>query len=288
MAQRFHLKRRYDSLRALGIAVEHFPHYTNRAVNLHSLDVVLLSFIVKGRGYHQIDDETFAVTGASLAVTHYGQQHSIVTNARGMDVINVYLDLEHHALPALPRELQAVLPLLLPLHPRFQHRLNRIVQLRFDDPRPLAALLFSIQRELSDRPAGYEEAVQLQWKLFLIHCCRHALRSGFVPPKAAPHRLEELRQHLDHAFADAHTLAALARRAKLSRTSLCRSFKTYTGKRVFDYLIERRIQAAMVALRGSDEKVLSIAMNTGFRDLAYFNRKFKQLVGVTPTAYRGG
>jgi AraC-like DNA-binding protein len=69
---------------------------------------------------------------------------------------------------------------------------------------------------------------------------------------------------------------------------LCRSFKTYTGKRVFDYLIERRIQAAMVALRGSDEKVLSIAMNTGFRDLAYFNRKFKQLVGVTPTAYRGG
>ena len=234
MAQRFHLKRRHDSLRTLGIAVEHFPRYVNRATNLHSLDVVLLSFILGGRGHHQIDDETFAVTGASLAVTHYGQQHSIVTDARGMDVMNVYLDLEHHPLPVLPRELQAVLPLLLPLHPRFQHRLNRIVQLHFDDPKPFAALLFSIERELAERPAGYEEAVQLNWKLFLSQCCRHALRSGFVPPKLTPHRLEELRQHLDRAYAEPHSLETLAKRARLSRTSLCRAFKQYTGKRLLD------------------------------------------------------
>ncbi len=286
MARLLYLKRRLDSLRTLGVAVEYYPHYVNRTVDLHSLDVVLLSFILRCRGHHQIDDETFAVTGASLGVTHYGQHHSIVTNARGMDVINVYLDLEQHPLPVLPRELQEVLPLLLPLHPRFQHRLNRIVQLRLDDPRPLAALLFAIQRELADRPAGYEEAVRLYWKLFLLQCCRHALRSGFVPPPAAPHRLEQLRQYLDHAYAEPLTLAALAQRARLSRTSLCRAFKAYTGKRLFDYLIERRIQAAMIALRGTDEKVLTIALNSGFRDLAYFNRKFKQLVGVTPTDYK--
>jgi AraC-like DNA-binding protein len=107
-----------------------------------------------------------------------------------------------------------------------------------------------------------------------------------VPPPAAPHRLEQLRQYLDHAYAEPLTLDALAQRARLSCTSLCRAFKAYTGKRLFDYLIERRIQAAMIALRGTDEKVVTIALNSGFRDLAYFNRKFKQLVGVTPTAYR--
>ena len=273
-------------MRTLGVAVEYYPHYVNRAVDLHSLDVVLLSFIVRGRGHHQIDDETFAVTGASLGVTHYGQQHSIVTDARGMDVINVYLDLEHHPLPVLPRELQEVLPLLLPLHPRFQHRLNRIVRLQFDDPQPLADLLFSIQRELKERDAGYKEVVRLLFKQFLIYCCRHARRNGFVPQKAVPHQLEQLRQFLDQSYGEPHTLEALAKRARLSRTSLCRAFKTYTGKRVFDYLIERRIQAAMVALRGTDEKVVTIALNSGFRDLAYFNRKFKQLVGVTPTDYK--
>lgn len=280
------IKPHHDSLRTLGIGVEYFPRYINRQLRLHSLDTVLLSFILKGRGYHYIDDERFTESGASLAVTHYGQRHDILTDRRGMDVINVYLDLENHPLPVLPRELQEILPLLLPLHPRFQHRLNRIVRLQFADPRPLAALLFAIQAELQHREAGYEDVIRLLFKLFLIHCCRHALRSGFIPPKVGAHRLEQLRHHLDHAYAEPHTLAALAKRARLSRTSLCRAFKTYTGKRVFDYLIDRRIQAAMMQLRGTDEKILTIALNTGFRDLAYFNRKFKQRVGVTPTGYR--
>ena len=292
MLTRYRFKRRMPSLRSLGIAVEYFPRYINREINLHALDVVLLTFILRGRGRHVIGDETFAERGASLAVTHYGQQHDILTDPRGMDIVNVYLDLQNHPLPSLPRELQAVLPLFLPLHPRFQHRLNRIVRLQFDDPRPFAEPLFAIQREIENRPPGYEEAVGLRFKLFLMLCCRHALAHGVVPsrpdsPLAQP-RIEELRQFLDGNYAEPHTLEGLAKRAGLSRTSLCRAFKAYTGKRVFDYLIERRIQAAMTRLHGSDEKVLGIALESGFHDLAYFNRKFKQLVGVAPSRYRSG
>ncbi len=287
----FRLKERCPSLGTLGVAVEFYPGYVNRTVRLHTLDVVLLSFILRGRGVHHIDDRTFEESGASLAVTHYGQRHDILTDERGMDVINVYLDLENHPLPVLPRELQRVLPLLLPLHPRFLHRLNRIVRLQFAEPQPLAQLLFSIQRELKAREIGYEEAVRLQWKLFLMLCCRHALQNGFVPQPLdrypRQHRIEELRQWLDQSYAEPHTLEALARRVQLTRTSLCRAFKAHTGKRLFDYLVERRIQAAMVSLQSTDDKVLGIALNSGFRDLAYFNRKFKQLVGMTPTTYRG-
>lgn len=284
--QTLSLKRRCPSLRTLGIAVEYFPGYVHQRVSPHSLDVVLISFILRGRGMHIIDDEEFIESGASLAITHYGQRHDVVTDARGMDILNVYLDLQNHPLPILPRDLQQVLPQLLPLHPRFQHRLNRMVRLQFDDPKPLAELLFSIQRELRAREIGCEEAVMLQWKLFLMLCCRHALKKGFVRPRHPQHRLEELRQHLDQTHAEPHTLDELARRTRFSRTSLCRAFKAYTGKRLFDYLIERRIQAAMIQLRGSDEKVLSIALNCGFNDLAYFNRKFKKIVGYTPSAYR--
>ena len=62
--------------------------------------------------------------------------------------------------------------------------------------------------------------------------------------------------------------------------------QAYTGKRVFDYLIERRIQAALIRLRSTDDKILTIALECGFNDLAYFNRKFKQLLQITPSAYR--
>jgi len=284
------LARRHPSLGALGIAVEYFPRYINRKIRLHSLDVVLLSFILRGCGTHTIDEDVFVENGSSLAVTHYGQKHDIQTGEDGMDVMNVYLDLQNHSLPVLPRDLAPVLPLLLPMHPKFQHRLNRIVRLHFDDPWPAANLLFAIRDELQERPAGYQEAVALQFKLFLMLCCRSVIKNGFVVDgSAAPPRpqIEELRQYLDRAFAEPHTLASLAERARLSRTSLCRAFKAYTGKRLFDYLIERRIQGAMLALRGSDEKILTVALNNGFCDLAYFNRKFKKLTGMTPTAYRG-
>ena len=51
----FTLKYKFLSLKNLGIAVEYFPGYTNRKVNLHSLDVVLLSFILRGTGRHLIE-----------------------------------------------------------------------------------------------------------------------------------------------------------------------------------------------------------------------------------------
>jgi len=288
----YRIKQRLPSLRALGIAVEYFPRYVNQQMNLHALDVVLLTFILRGRGRHVIGSETFVESGSSLAITHYGQEHGILTDSRGMEILNVYLDLQNHPLPSLPRVLQPVLPLLLPLHPRFQHRLNRIVRLQFDDPKPLAEHLFAIRAELESRPAGYKEAVQLRFKLFLMLCCRHAIDHGVIPSRpdapAAQPRIEALRQFLDQHYAESHTLEGLAERAGLRRTVLCRVFKAYTGKRVFDYLIERRIQAAMIRLRGSDDKVIGIALEAGFNDLAYFNRKFKQLVGVAPSDYRAG
>lgn len=282
-------KSQLSSLTTLGVAVEYFPNYVNRKIAMHSLDVVLVSFIVRGKGRHIIGDEVFGETGASLAVTHYGQQHDILTDRRGMEVINLYLDLQNHPLPVLPRELHQILPLLLPLHPKFQHRLNRIVRLEFDDPRPLANLLLSIRDELNAKEPGYEEVALTFLKLFLIGCCRHAARKGLAartPASPVHGSLEELRDFLDRNYVEPHTLESLAKRSRLSRAYLCRAFKAYIGKRIFDYLIERRIQAAMMRLRGGDEKVLGIALDCGFNDLSYFNRKFKQIVGVTPTEYR--
>jgi AraC-like DNA-binding protein len=280
------IKHRHPTLRSLGIAVEYYPGYINRKLDLHSVDVVLLSFILKGRGRHYIDREEFHETGASLAVTHYGQRQDILTDKYGMDVMNIYLDLAHHVLPALPDKLQRVLPLLLPLHPRFVHSLNRIVRIQFDDAGPASRHVFTIEREIRERREGWEEAVRLHWKLFLMICCRQVVERGFMAPASETSHLEDLRQFLDQNFSSPHTLQALAKRARLTPTSLCHAFKNYTGKTVFDYLIERRIQAAMMRLLSRDEKVTSIALDCGFNDLAYFYRKFHALVGMSPGAYR--
>jgi AraC-like DNA-binding protein len=278
------------ALRRYGLAVEFHRNYVNLRENQHALDAVLLSVIIRGRGRHVMGDEVYAETGGSVAVTHYGQTHDIVTDRRGMDVYNVLLDLRNHPLPVVPEPLRATLSAILPIHPRFQHHLNRRVWIRIDKPERLAALLDRMQEEIRIDAPGAREIVQHSFQVFLIDMCRAALRHGFVPSTAGgttfPPWVETLRQGIDEKFAQPHDLETLAAGVHVSVAYLCRLFKAYTGKTVIEYVVERRIQAATWKLGEGDEKVLSIALGCGFNDLAYFNRAFKRMVGMTPSAYR--
>ncbi len=284
------IQHRFPSMKRYGVAVEYYPHYVHREENLHSVDVVLLSVILRGRGRHLLGDEVCAVTGSSVGITHYGQKHDIVTDARGMDIYNVYLDLRHHPLPVLPENLRTTLSAILPIHPRFAHQLNRRVSIRLDQVDGLVASLRRIEQEMNSTEPGAQEIVLHSFQIFLIDLCRAAQRHGLVLSPSSrmfmPPWVEQLREKLDRDFAEPHELSALAREAGVSVAYLCRLFKAYTGKTVVGYLVERRLQAATWKLREGGEKVLTIAMACGFNDLAYFNRTFKRIVGKTPSAYR--
>jgi AraC-like DNA-binding protein len=281
---------RHPSVRSYGLAVEYFPRYIHREKDLHSLDVVLLSVILRGRGHHILDDDVRIVNGSSVDVTHYGQKHDIVTDARGMDIYNVYLDLRNHTLPVLPESLRATLSAILPIHPRLAHQLNRRVSVRIEQPDRLVASLRRIEEEMNSGRPGALEIVQHSFQVFLIDLCRAAQQHGFVLSRSNaetfPNWVEKLRQEIDRDFALPHDLDTLASRAGVCIAYLCRLFKNYTGKTVIRYLVERRIQAAIWKLREGDEKIISLALACGFNDLAYFNRAFKRIVGATPSAYR--
>jgi len=236
-------------------------------------------------------DERYIEQAGAVGVTHYGQMHAMVTDEPdGVDHFNLFIDPMHYPLPVLPAKLQGVLREILPLHPNFMHNLNRSVRLVLDDPASAVTWLATILHEVGTRGPGHEEVIALNFRLFLIACCRQAMKSGVQlkdigrdPSKA---RLERLRLHLDATYDTHHTLKDLSKYSGLTPPYLCRAFKEYAGKRVFEYLQERRIQAAMVALRSTEDKILTIALACGFTDLAHFNRKFKKLVGTTPSAYR--
>ncbi len=273
-----------------GVAIAHYPRYVNRDVRLHNPRLVLLSFIARGHGWHVLGDDVYEEHGGSVGITHYGQLHDVITDEAGMEIYNVFVDPEHQPLPRLPDELAEILPEILPLHPCFQNRLNRMVRLELDEPERAATYLRAILREQEEQAPGHREARQHQFSLFLIQLCRQAKRNG-IPleqPLAVGHTpwVERLRRHLETHFAAEHTLEGLAARAGVSSVYLCRAFKRYTGKTLFEYLLHRRIQAAMLRLRNTDEKIMSIALECGFNDLSYFNRRFRQLVGASPGQYR--
>ncbi len=168
------------------------------------------------------------------------------------------------------------------------HDRNRNVLLPLDDPELFLGILLHLERELRTRPLGYEATATSLLQICLVCCCLQVLEKGLQPlTPAAVHpassRADAMRRYVADHFAEPHSLADLAAKAGVSRAYPCRAFRSCTGKRLFDYLLERRLQAAMIELRASDRKILSVALVCGFLDLSYFNRTFRKLVGVTPT-----
>ena len=83
------------------------------------------------------------------------------------------------------------------------------------------------------------------------------------------------------------TIGQLAVRLDLPEYRLRRMINAGLGYRNFnDFLNTYRIREASERLIDSEEAVLNIALDAGFRSLSSFNKAFKQSLSKTPTEYR--
>jgi len=81
-------------------------------------------------------------------------------------------------------------------------------------------------------------------------------------------------------------LADLARASGYGTTRLGDLFRRHAGCSPASFLRSTRVAVAARALAGSDRPVLEIAFAAGFGSASAFHEAFRQLTGLTPTAYR--
>jgi len=71
-----------------------------------------------------------------------------------------------------------------------------------------------------------------------------------------------------------------------SRTVFYRKLKSIVGLTPVDFVCEMRIKRAAQLIEKSEYSFSQIAYMTGFNDPKYFSRRFKKIMGVTPTEYK--
>ena len=106
------------------------------------------------------------------------------------------------------------------------------------------------------------------------------------PTHVVNRRLLRARDRMDRGYADALDVEALAGSVHLSRAHFIRSFKETFGETPHRYLQRRRLERAMALLRETDRPVTEICVAVGFASLGTFSRTFRDIVGVSPSAYR--
>lgn len=136
-----------------------------------------------------------------------------------------------------------------------------------------------------DRTGGYE----LQIKGLLL-CLLSLLvaQSDALPPSetADTRRLKAVLQYVSAHYWETIAVSDAAAVCQCSPSHFMRWFKKMTGQGFTEYLNACRLNAAAEALRTTDDTVLAVAAQAGFKNLSYFNRAFKARFGLTPRAYR--
>lgn len=84
-----------------------------------------------------------------------------------------------------------------------------------------------------------------------------------------------------------HNISFYADHLGLTPSYFSTCIKKAIGQTPLDVLTQIILIDAKVQLKGTNQEIKNIAMGLGFNNLSYFNKYFRQHVGMTPQEYRG-
>jgi len=96
------------------------------------------------------------------------------------------------------------------------------------------------------------------------------------------HAAKLMRESLHHPF----LVSKLAREVGLSQNYLARHFRTRFGMTIPRYLLTYRIDHARHLLLTTNIRINEIAVRIGLPDSKHFNKQFRLMTGMSPSAFR--
>lgn len=250
-------------------------------VALHWQNSMELVFVKKGTGMVYVDLDPFTARAGDIFVFVPGMLHSLSQYpGEAMEYENIIFDVEllggssdlcyqRYLLPLQSGRLP--LPSrLAPGHPCYDIALEHLRRLE------------NVNRE---RMLGYELQVK---GLLLSLLCLLVSQSDGAPPSdnTDTRRLKTILQYVTMHYTETLPVAEAAAVCQCSPSHFMRWFKQMTGQGFTEYLNAYRLNTAAELLRTTDDTVLAVAEQTGFKNLSYFNRAFKTHYGLTPKEYR--
>ncbi|GGG59985.1 helix-turn-helix domain-containing protein [Paenibacillus radicis (ex Gao et al. 2016)] len=154
-------------------------------------------------------------------------------------------------------------------------------------PAPFIKVVDLLEQLINKRPntgklALFKQQIRLQ-ELLLLLLEHHDEASQSV--KDAMRAVERSVAFMKEHYGENITVELLARQAGVRRAEYSSLFQQLTGNKPLDYLTELRMKRAKELLLLSNGPLRDIAHHVGFRDEYYFNRRFRQSMGISPKQY---
>lgn len=99
-------------------------------------------------------------------------------------------------------------------------------------------------------------------------------------------RMSGIYEYILQHFTKDIALEDIARQAHISPSAFCRYFKARTKRTLKEFVNELRINHACQLLEENQHSITQICFEAGFNNVSNFNRRFKEIKGITPQRYR--
>lgn len=151
----------------------------------------------------------------------------------------------------------------------------------------LSRLVREIITENMSNTPGKERIIELKTEQIVIEIIRYLLKEGMFVEKLATNntyfkdaRLIDIFNHIKTDLSGDLSNKILATIAGISEEYVGQYFKQLTGINPQDYIEYQRMEKSVILLRTSKKSVKEISAEVGYKDTAYFCRRFKMMFGI--------
>ena len=99
-------------------------------------------------------------------------------------------------------------------------------------------------------------------------------------------RISSIVDFISEHYAESFSMADLCERVGMTDSSFSRYFRRATGNSFTDFVNRLRINKACQLLMETDRYITNVCYDVGFNNVANFNRRFREVKGMTPKEFR--
>ncbi len=155
------------------------------------------------------------------------------------------------------------------------------------ESKKLNEYILAVSEEKFRNEAGHQRIIKLVTDQLVVEIIRHVLRQGMFVEQLATNstyfkdpRLIDIFAYIKDNLNGDLSNKKLANVANVSEDYVGQYFKMLTGINPQDYIEYQRMEQAVSLLRTSKKSIREIGHEVGYKDTAYFCRRFKMMFGI--------
>lgn len=237
---------------------------------MHTHNFTELFYVLNGKGYFTIEDNSFSVKEDDLIIINPNVAHT--ERCTGSDSME-YIVIGLNGLQFCDKD-----------KTRYDYSFHNYS----DHKHEVVFILKTMLQEAHKKESNFQGICKNLLEILLLYLQRtaNATVSSYSASKKTSREYRFIEQYIDNHFSEDISLETLSSLTYMNKYYLVHAFKNYKGISPINYLITKRIQEAKVLLETTNFSIAKIAQHVGFSSQSYFSQTFRKETQMTPIQYK--